>query len=162
MGRKMFSLGSTLVAYSRVHHSTDLLFVPRFPFQRLQNLSKSSGLKERREEDARLNQIMSGGKTTTEVTIQESNLRSSCVYKFHPVDEAWRKSVCEVLNLTYHGENGVTQGGQKVCLKRPVSIKRILGDGNCFYKSIVYILTGSQDEHLIICRAIVRPHENHW
>ncbi len=241
VGKKEFSSGSTFVACSRVHRLSDLLFVPPFPYQRVQNLSKSNRLKERREEDARLNQIMSGKKTTevvicetdfrseailfskvvsdpitlsnqsalptspahtyelefvsanetaaipsassnepvipsshvaivpdsetaatilsgrktAEVMIYETVLRPNCVYRFYPVDEAWRRSVCESLNLTYHGENGVAQGGPKMCLKRPLTIQRISGDGNCFYRSICYILTGSEDEHLVVRRAIV-------
>ncbi len=63
VGKKEFSSGSTFVACSCVLRLSDLLFVPPFPYQHVQNLSKRNRLQERREEDARLNQ-MSGKKTT--------------------------------------------------------------------------------------------------
>ncbi len=50
--------------------------------------------------------ILSGRKTAKVMTY-ETDLRPNDVYKFYPVDEAWRWSVCESLNLTYHGENGL-------------------------------------------------------
>ena len=45
------------MACSRVRRLSDLLFVPPFPFQRVANLGKSCRLKERLEEDARLELI---------------------------------------------------------------------------------------------------------
>ena len=61
VGKKEFSSGLTFVACSRVRRLSDLLFVPPFPFQRVANLSKSNRLKQRRDEDARLERM---GSTT--------------------------------------------------------------------------------------------------
>ena len=52
--KKEFSAGLTFVACSRVHHLTDLLFNPPFPFQRVANLANSRRLQERLLEDAKL------------------------------------------------------------------------------------------------------------
>ena len=57
IGKKEFSAGLTFVACSRVHQLTDLLFVPPFSFQRVANLSKSVRLKDRLQEDFRLQQM---------------------------------------------------------------------------------------------------------
>ena len=59
IGEKEFSTGLTFVACSRVRHITDLLFVPPFAFKCLSNLSKSSHLSDRQNEDARFLQLMS-------------------------------------------------------------------------------------------------------
>ena len=57
IGKKEFSTGLTFVACSRVRQLTDLLFVPSFSFQRVANLSKSVRLKDRLQEDSRLQQM---------------------------------------------------------------------------------------------------------
>ena len=157
----------------------------------MHNLSKSNRLKERREEDARLDQMSadsdpevmitgngsrpnsSSPSSTPKVTeseprpdcysagstgtpeVTEYEPRPDCLWKFHPVDEVWQKRVCGALGLKYCGQNGVARGGPEVCLTNPVSVKRIRGDGNCFYRSIVYIITGSQEEHPAMRKAIV-------
>jgi len=54
IGKKEFSSGLTYVACSRVRCIKDLLFIPRFPYSRLSNLSKSQRLQERLIEDNRL------------------------------------------------------------------------------------------------------------
>ena len=63
--------------------------------------------------------------------------------------------MCQVLGLRYMGPNSVTSGGPEVCLTVPVSIRQIVGDGNCFYRAISDIVTGSQSQHLGIRRATV-------
>ena len=73
VGKKEFSSGLTFVACSRVRHLTDLLFDPPFPFQRIANLSKSQRLKERLDEDSRLQQLQ-------ETTIQQSSSLQSAEY----------------------------------------------------------------------------------
>lgn len=57
VGRKEFSSGLTYVACSRVRRLKDLLFAAPFPYARLLNLSKSTRLEERIQEDERLQQI---------------------------------------------------------------------------------------------------------
>ena len=57
VGKREFSTGLTFVACSRVRQLQDLLFTPPFPFQRPANLSKSSRLEERQEEDRRLQSL---------------------------------------------------------------------------------------------------------
>ena len=57
VGKREFSTGLTFVACSRVRQLQDLLFTPPFPFQRLANLSKSSRLEERQDDDRRLQSL---------------------------------------------------------------------------------------------------------
>ena len=39
-------------------------------------------------------------------------------------------------------------GGPNVPLTRPRRVRHILGDGNCFFCSLSYIITGTEDQHL--------------
>ena len=57
VGKREFSTALTFVACSRVRQLQDLLFTPPFSFQRLTSLSNSSRLKERQEEDRRLQEL---------------------------------------------------------------------------------------------------------
>ncbi len=54
VGKKEFSAGLTFVACSRVRQLQDQLFVPQFPYQRLDNLANSQHLIKRIQEDERL------------------------------------------------------------------------------------------------------------
>ncbi len=53
-------------------------------------------------------------------------------------------------------QNGVTPGGSNVLLTRPTNFKRIVGDGNCLFRSFSLILTGSEEQHLAIRGAIIQ------
>ena len=57
VGKREFSTGLTFVACSRVRRLQNILFTPPFPYQRLSSLSNSSRLKERQQEDKRLQSL---------------------------------------------------------------------------------------------------------
>ena len=38
----------------------------------------------------------------------------------------------------------------------PLTCKSIMGDGNCLFRSLSFIITGSEDQHLLLQGAIVR------
>lgn len=196
IGKKEFSTGLTFVACSRVRRLSDLLFVSPFTFQRLANLRKSQRLKERRQEDARLERLYntrqqagsvpasadnplpapqppqlppqaqscSGDGSRRVDTIEDDDpdliiegceTLPLCSRKYRPVDEDWRRRTCQSLGLSYCGPNEIAPGGPEVCLTVPASIKCINGDGNCFYRAISYVITGSQSQHSAVRRAIV-------
>ena len=75
--------------------------------------------------------------------------------RYHPVDTEWQQNACHLLGITYHRPNGVTPGGPTVRLTYPHVRKRIRGDGNCMFRSFSFIITGSEEEHLLVRRAIV-------
>jgi len=35
-------------------------------------------------------------------------------------------------------------------LTHPCTIKKIIGDGNCLFRAFYYIVTGTEEQHLII------------
>ena len=95
------------------------------------------------------------GNEDDEVLFLGSSQPTPCSLKFYPVNEVWRQNMCRDLGLRYIGHNGIATGGPDVCLTTPFSIKRIRGDGNCFYRSISHIITGSEDQHLAVRKAVV-------
>ena len=45
-------------------------------------------------------------------------------------------------------------GGPNVPLTRPRRVRHILGDGNCIFRSLSYIITGSEAQHLQVREAL--------
>ena len=77
--------------------------------------------------------------------------------KFHPVSEQWQQNVCARMELQFHGKNGVRPGGPNVSLTPPDmrTVKHIMADGNCLFRSLAYIITGSEDQHMAVRTAIL-------
>ena len=78
-------------------------------------------------------------------------------YKFHSVDEQWQRDMCEFMGLRFRRPNRVSRGGPDVPIgpPDPHATKPIGGDGNCFFRSISYIITGSELQHMDVRRVIV-------
>ena len=78
-------------------------------------------------------------------------------YKFHLVDEQWQRNMCNFMGLRFCRPNKVSRGGPDVPIgpPDPCAIKPIGGDGNCFFHSLSYIITGSKLQHIDVRRVIV-------
>ena len=87
----------------------------------------------------------------------EAHSGPSLQYKFYPVNEQWQRNKCALLGLQFYGKNSVSSGGPHVALTPPDlrEIKHIPLDGNCFFRSICYIITGSEDQHMAVRTATV-------
>ena len=87
----------------------------------------------------------------------EAHSGPSLQYKFYPVNEQWQRNKCALLGLQFYGKNSVSSGGPHIALTPPDlrEIKHIPLDGNCFFRSICYIITGSEDQHLAVRTATV-------
>ena len=78
--------------------------------------------------------------------------------KFYPVDEHWQQNVCLMIGLYFHDKNRVRPGGPNVPLTPPDmrTVKRIKGDGNCLFRALSYIISGSEEQHMVLRRAIIQ------
>ena len=76
-------------------------------------------------------------------------------FKYNPVDVEWQLRVCRLLGLGFCGPNRITPGSPNAPLANPVGFKNIRGDGNCMFRSLSFIITGSED-HMHVRRAIIR------
>ena len=83
--------------------------------------------------------------------------------KFYPVTIDWQQRACQQLGLQYHAPTRVRPGGPNVPLTRPDmhSLKRIQGDGNCLFRALSYIITGSEEQHMAVRNAILGPYGDH-
>ena len=78
------------------------------------------------------------------------------LFKYNPVDVEWQLRVCRLLGLGFCGPNRITPGSPNAPLANPVGFKNIRGDGNCMFRSLSFIITGSEDQHMHVRRAIIR------
>ena len=52
--------------------------------------------------------------------------------------------------------NGLTPGCSDICLTKPITQKH-LGDSNCIFRTISFIITGSEEMHMPVRKTIVIP-----
>ena len=80
--------------------------------------------------------------------------------RYYPVNEEWQRQACNILGLQFKAvfKCGRNKGGPNTLLTRPDcrSLKRIVGDGNCLFRSLCYIITGSEEQHFALRTAIVQ------
>ena len=114
---------------------------------------QTESTKPRAEQPAK--KARSGSDTDVVFLFQEPDLP----YKFHSVDEQWQRTICDFMGLCYRRPNKVTRGGPNVPLgpPDPRAIKPIAGDGNCFFRSISYIITVSELQHMDVRRVVLDP-----
>ena len=83
---------------------------------------------------------------------------SSGQREFKPLDGRTRQRLAKKLGLTAHKTYRMGKGSNKngvILLDKPMKTQDIDMDGNCFYRSISYILTGDQGEHMTVRNRIV-------
>lgn len=86
------------------------------------------------------------------VRVDDNNDR----FRYYPGDVEWQQRKCRELGLEYRGPNGVDPGSIDTLLTNPTGFKSIRGDGNCMFRAISLIITGSEDQHMQVRQAIVR------
>ena len=86
--------------------------------------------------------------------VHEHNISS---FKFHSVNEQWQRDACVLLGLNFEGSNAVEKVGACTPLSSPQKIKPIQGDGNCMFRALSYVITGSEKHHLQV-RANILEH----
>ena len=78
-------------------------------------------------------------------------------YRYYPVDEEWQKQACRTLGLVFVQPFHHASGGPDVILTRPdiCSLQSIRGDGNCLFRALCYIVTGSEEQHFLLRSSII-------
>ena len=78
--------------------------------------------------------------------------------RYYQVTEQWQRSVCARMpELQYVSRFVCTPGGPDVVLTRPNlrRLRTIMGDGNCLFRALAYIITGSENQHYKIRTLII-------
>ena len=78
-------------------------------------------------------------------------------YRYFPVDEAWQREACRVLNLRFIQPFQRESGGPDVILTLPDTscLIHIGGDGNCLFRAMSFIITGSESQHYELRSSII-------
>ena len=78
-------------------------------------------------------------------------------YRYFPIDETWQREACRLLNLRFVQPFSRESGGADVILTLPDTscLRRIRGDGNCLFRAMSFIITGSECQHFEIRSSII-------
>ena len=71
------------------------------------------------------------------------------IVKASPNTIEWQKCLCQFLGMTFVRSNitHILQPNEFSIFHQPATIVVIIGDGNCFFRALAFVITGSQDEH---------------
>ena len=69
---------------------------------------------------------------------------------YNPVSIDWQQWPCQQPGLQFVCDNRTTPGGPHVRLTHPASVHEVDGEGNCLFGALCYIITGSDDQHLLL------------
>ena len=79
-------------------------------------------------------------------------------FQYHPVDTVWQRRICEVFGWPYIRPSVPSIWPLPVEIDQfqaPI-VKKIGADGNCYYRAISYVVTGSENSHKQVKRSIFR------
>ena len=112
---------------------------------------------EARNRELQLCRSRSSSSSTGAAELEPERGECASPYKYNPVDCEWQINACSRLGIAFVGPNSVRPGGPRVPLKTPEArtIRRIVGDGNCLFRSLSYVITGSEEQHRAIRQRIV-------
>ena len=77
------------------------------------------------------------------------------VLHFSPVNEMKKKDYCTKLNIQQITPNSDNEGQTCQPIEHPCTIKHVTGDGNCFFRAISFCVSGNENNHLLVRKAIV-------
>ena len=66
-------------------------------------------------------------------------------YRYYPVHVEWQRQACELLGIRF----------VRPFQRQDGSLRSIGGDGNCLFRALCYIISGSEDQHEDLQSAIV-------
>ena len=74
---------------------------------------------------------------------------SSSTLIYWPVCKEWQKLKCKQLGLRFVNVNlsHIQEPYDISVFSEPAAKGRIKGDGNCFFRALAFLITGSQDDH---------------
>ena len=78
-------------------------------------------------------------------------------YRYYQTNVAWQQGACTRLGVRFIHPTGFQPGGPDVILTRPDlrSLRNVQGDGNCLFRALSYVVTGSEAQHMEIRNGII-------
>ena len=73
-------------------------------------------------------------------------------FRYYQIDECWQLQTCTRLGLQFVKKFICSVGSVATVLTPPNlrGLKQISGDGNCLFRAISFIITGSEEQHFIL------------
>ena len=77
--------------------------------------------------------------------------------RYYQTDVSWQREKCALLGVLFKRANNFEKGGPNVTLNRPNlrTQLRAIGDGNCLFRCLSQIITGSPDQHYEVRMCII-------
>ena len=78
-------------------------------------------------------------------------------YRYYQTDERWQQQACTRLGIRFVRSAGFQPGGPDTVLTRPDlhSLRNVQPDGNCCFRALSYVTTGTEAQHMEMCEAIL-------
>ena len=78
-------------------------------------------------------------------------------YRYYQTNVTWQQGACTRLGVRFVHPTGFQPGGPDVILTRPDlrSLRNVQGDGNCLFRALSYVVTGSEAQHMEIREGII-------
>ena len=78
-------------------------------------------------------------------------------YRYYQTDESWQQQACTRLGIRFLRSTGFQPGGPDTVLTRPDlrSLRNVQPDGNCYFRALSYVTTGTEAQHMEIREAIL-------
>ena len=88
-------------------------------------------------------------------TNDRSHMSMQSIRIFNAVNEQWQRTACNLIGLQFVSRCDLDGCGPNVPWTRPRRVRHILGDGNCLFHSLSYIITGTESQHLQVREALL-------
>ena len=78
-------------------------------------------------------------------------------FRIYLVNSQWQRRLCQKLGMYYQRANRFGRGDPNCVLSLPnlKTVRCIVGDGNCLFRALFYVFTGSEEKHMAVRTAIV-------
>ena len=77
-------------------------------------------------------------------------------FKFVPLQNNDKQNICSKLNISYIGKGCDSRLDRNSFIGVPLHSKQITGDGNCFFRAISYVISGTERNHALVRDATVK------
>ncbi|XP_071944760.1 uncharacterized protein [Antedon mediterranea] len=93
----------------------------------------------------------------TYVSTEVITERTDKYFKYLPLQVHSKELLCHKLGIDYNGSNFDTPfDHEHEYITKPTATKKITGDGNCFYRTIAYLISGTERNHSVFRKANVK------
>ena len=91
----------------------------------------------------------------SDIEIVSEVVDKSSSFKFRPLTFEHQKALCKALAIGKVKSISISLQGNDRVIGKPDQIRRITGDGNCFFRGVSYAISGTERNHMRVRMATV-------